>query len=150
MIDRLGVFSDAQAITANATTANSTNIVDLGALVDDRGTALLQFGPEAGRVNLVVSIGTAPSAGTGIQCELHDCATEGGTYKATGIGVNDAIPNATLVAGYIMLKVPLMAGLRRFLKVVFTTTGNHTGSAGTVNARLEFGSMSVNATPYRA
>ena len=150
MTDAKGVFSDAQSIVANATTADSTNVVDLGALVDDRGTALVQFGPHSGKINLVVSVGVAPSAGTGIQCELHDCATEGGTYKPTGIGINAAIPNATLVAGYTMLNVPLMPPLMRYLKVVYTTTGNHTGSTGTVNAMLVFGAMSENVIPYRA
>lgn len=150
MTDAKGVFSEGQSIVANATTVDSTNVVDLGALVDDRGTALVQFGPHSGRISLVVSVAVAPSIGTGIQCELHDCATEGGTYKATGIGVNAAIPNATLVAGYTMLAAPLMPGLMRYLKVVYTTTGNHTGSTGAVNARLEFGTMSENVIPYRA
>lgn len=150
MLDQNLIFSDAQNIVANATTADSTNVIDLGALVDHRGTALNTFGPENGRLWLHVSIGTAPDAGTGIQCELQDCATEGGTYKNTGIGLNDAIPNATLVAGYTMLKVPLPPGLMRYLKILYTTTGNHTGSAGKINARLEYGSQSEDVAPYRA
>lgn len=150
MNDAKQVFSAAQSIVANATTVDSTNVVDLGALTDDRGTAKSQFGPKGGKINLVVTVATAPDAGTGIQCELHDCATEGGTYKPTGIGVNAAIPIATLVAGYTMLNVPLMAPLMRYLKVVYTTTGNHTGSVGTINAGLVFGAMSENTVPYRA
>ena len=149
-LDKNNVFSDAQAITANATTVASTDLIDLGALVDDRSVALNQYGPENGKLWLHVSIGVAPTAGTGIQCELQDCATAGGTYKNTGIGVNDAIPNATLVAGYSMLKVPLMPGLRRFIRVLYTTTGDHTASVGTINARLEWGSKSDDVVPYRA
>lgn len=150
MLDQNMIFSDAQAITANATTADSTNVIDLGALVDDRGTALNEFGPKNGRIHLNITVNTAPSAGTGIKAELYDCATEGGTYKATGIGLNDAIPNATLIAGYRMLSVALPPGLMRYLKVVYTTTGNHTGSTGKLNAFLSFGSMSENLAPYRA
>lgn len=150
MLDNKLIFSDAQSITANATTADSTNVIDLGALTDDRGTALNEYGPENGRMHLNITVNTAPDAGTGIKAELYDCDTEGGTYKATGIGLNDAIPNATLVAGYRMLSVALPPGLQRFLKVVYTTTGNHTGSAGKLNAFLSYGSMSENLTPYRA
>lgn len=150
MLDDKNVFSAAQSIVANATTVDSTNIVDQGALVDERGVALNQYGPENGKMILHVSIGVKPDVGTGIQCELHDCATEGGTYKPTGIGVNAAIPIATLVAGYSLLKVALPSGLMRFLKIVYTTTGNHTGSVGTINARLEYGSQSDDVIPYRA
>ena len=134
MLDYKHIFSDAQAITANATTVDSTNVVDQGALVDERGNALNQYGPENGKMILHVSIGVKPTAGTGIQCELHDCATEGGTYKPTGIGVNAAIPIATLVVGYSLLKVALPPGLMRFLKIVYTTTGDHGASAGTTGS----------------
>ena len=150
MQDSQLIFSDGQNITANATTVDSTNVIDLGNMLDHKGTALNSFGPENGEDRLVISIGVAPSAGTGIQVEMHDCATVGGTYKATGVGLNDAVPNATLVAGYEMLNVPLPRGLREFLKLVFTTTGNHTGSLGTVNARIERGATTKNQTPYRA
>ena len=149
MLDVNNVFSDAQSIVANATTVYSDNLIDQGALVTDRGVALNQYGPENHKMMLHVSIAVAPTAGTGIQCELVDCATVNGSYKPTGIGLNDAIPNATLVAGYSMLKVPLPATLMRYLKILYTTTGNHTGSAGTVNARLEYGSQSDDVVPYR-
>lgn len=150
MLDKNNVFSDAQAITANATTVASTDLIDLGALLGDRGAALNQYGPENGKLCLHVSVSVAPTAGTGIQCELQDCATADGTYKNTGIGVDAAIPNATLVAGYSILKVPLMPALRRFIRILYTTTGDHTTSAGKVNSRLEYGSNSDDVVPYRA
>mgnify|MGYP001391946105 CR=1 FL=1 len=43
MLDSQLIFSDAQAITANATTADSTNVIDQGALLDHTGTALNAF-----------------------------------------------------------------------------------------------------------
>lgn len=143
-------FSDAQAITANATTVVSTNLIDQGALTDWKGTALNEFGQESGRMFLVVEVETAPTAGTGIQVELTDCATETGTYKPTGIGLNAAIPIATLIGGYRMLCVPLIPGLMRYLKLLYTTTGDHTASAGTVNAYLSRVPTTQNVAPYRA
>ena len=151
MQDSQLIFSDAQSIVANATTADSTNVVDLGVVYDHKGTALVSFGPENGNDRLIVSVEVAPTAGTALYCELHDCATVGGTYKPTGIGIDsaNAIPIATLVPGYEILNVPLPRGLMEFLKIVYTTTGNHTGSAGTVNARIATGAPTKNQTPVR-
>jgi hypothetical protein len=144
------IFSDGQVITANGTTVDSTNVIDTGAVTDHKGTALLSFGPENGKERLIITAKGTPTAGTGLQAELHDCATEGGTYKPTGIGLDAAIPIATLVPGYELLNVPLPRGLMRFLKIVYTTTGNHSGSVGSVNAAIVFGSTTKNQTPYRA
>lgn len=151
MQDYKHVFSDAQVIVANATTVVSTNVVDLGALVDHRGTAKNQFGPENAKLWLVVTCGIAPTAGTALYLELEDCATVGGTYKPTGIGIDsaNAIPIATLVPGYPLLKVPLPPALREFINIKYTTTGNWTGSVGTFNARLEYGTMADDVTPHR-
>jgi hypothetical protein len=143
-------MSDEQAITLNATTGYSTNLVDLGVLYDHKGTALLSDGPENGDSRLIVSVAVAPTAGTGLQVELVDCATESGTYKPTGIGVNAAIPIATLVAGYEILNVPLPRGIMRYVKILYTTTGDHSLSAGTVNAYIAPGVTTRNQTPYRA
>lgn len=150
MLDN-AVFSDAQVITANATSVVSTNVVDLGALVGDRGAALNQYGPDNGRLWLVVSVGIQPTAGTALYLELQDCATEGGTYKNVGIGIDvaNAMPLATLVPGYPMLKVPLPPSLMRFLRINYTTTGNWTGSVGTFNARLQDGVQSDDVLPFR-
>lgn len=152
MQDSQLIFSDGQNITANATSVDSTNTVDLGIMYDHKGTALLSHGPENGNDRLVVSVGVKPTAGTALYLELQDCATVGGSYTPTGIGIDsaNAIPIATLVVGYEILNVPLPRGLKEFLKLVYTTTGNHTGSAGTVNARIERGATTKNQTPYRA
>lgn len=152
MLDYKLIFDDGTtAIVANATSQNSPNLIDQGALVDDRGTALNSFGPENGKLRLVVRSAVLPTAGTALYLDLMDCATEGGTYKVTGIGVasGNAIPIATLVAGYTLLDVALPPGLMRYLKIRYTTTGNHTGSAGCMFAHLEYGTMSENVTPHR-
>lgn len=150
MRDSQLIFSDGQVITANATTVVSTNLIDTGAVTDHKGTALNAFGPENGETRLIVTAKVTPTAGTGLQVELQDCATVDGTYKSTGIGINDAIPIATLVPGYEILNVPLPRGLRRFLKLLYTTTGDHTASVGSVNAAIMTGSTTKNQTPYRA
>lgn len=152
MRDKELIFSDGQVITANATSVDSTDLVDTGVLYDHKNVALLSNGPENGDVRLVVSCEVTPTAGTGLYLELQDCATEGGAYKPTGIGIDaaNAIPNATMVPGYELLNVPLPRGLMRYLKVVYTTTGNHTGSLGAFNAQLVNGTTTRNQTPYRA
>jgi hypothetical protein len=151
MLDKQLIFSDAQIIVANATTVVSENVVDLGPLTDDRGTTKNQFGPVNADLWLVVTCGITPTAGTALYLELTDCATEGGTYKPVGIGVDaaNAIPIATLVPGYPILKVPLPPSLRRYLQILYTTTGNWTGSVGTINARLEYGTQSDDVAPFR-
>jgi hypothetical protein len=151
MQDSQLIFSDAQVITANATTVVSTNVVDLGPLLDDRGTTKNQFGPENAKLWLVVTAGITPTAGTAIYLELTDCATATGTFKPTGIGVDsaNAITIATLVPGYPILKVPLPPSLRRYLVILYTTTGNWTGSVGTFNARLEWGTQADDVAPWR-
>lgn len=152
MRDSQLVFSDGQIITANATTVASTNVVDLGVMYDHVGTALLSHGPENGNDRLVITVGVAPTAGTALYLDLEDCATEGGSYKPTGIGVDvaNAIPIATLVAGYEILNVPLPRGLREFLRILYTTTGDWSLSAGTFYAEIIPGSTTKNQTPYRA
>lgn len=152
MQDSQLVFSDAQIITANATTVASTNLIDTGVLYDHKGVALLSNGPENGSCRLVVTVGIKPTAGTALYLDLEDCATEGGSYTPTGIGVDvaNAIPIATLVVGYEVLNVPLPRGLKRYLRILYTTTGNWTGSVGTFYARIDNGATTSNQTPYRA
>ena len=152
MRDTQLMFSDAQVIVANATTVVSTNLVDTGILYDHKGVALLSNGPENGEERLIVVCEVTPTAGTALYLELTDCATESGSYTPTGIGIDaaNAIPIATLVPGYELLNVPLPRGLKRFLKILYTTTGNHTGSVGAFSAFIANGSPTKNQTPYRA
>ena len=152
MQDSQLIFSDEQIITANATTVASTNVIDLGIVYDHKGAALLSFGPENGRDRLIVTVGIKPTAGTALYLDLEDCDTVGGSYKPTGIGVDvaNAIPIATLVVGYEILNVPLPRGLREFIRILYTTTGDWSTSVGTINARIDSGSTTKNQAPYRA
>jgi hypothetical protein len=145
------ILSDAQVIVANATTVDSTNVCDLGIMYDHTGVAVLSHGPENGNDRLIVTCEVTPTAGTALYLELHDCATYDGTYKPTGIGIDsaNAIPIATLVPGYELLNVPLPRGLREFVKIVYTTTGNHTGSVGAFSAYIANGVTTRNQAPLR-
>ena len=151
MRDSQLLFSDGQIIVANATTVDSTNVIDLGIVYDHKNAALLSYGPENGNDRLIVTVGIKPTAGTALYLELQDCATVGGTYKPTGIGIDsaNAITIATMVPGYEILNVPLPCGLREFLKIVYTTTGNWTGSVGTFYAGIFNGSTTKDQTPWR-
>lgn len=132
MTDNDLVLSNAQAVTA---TADSTNTLDLGALVDDRGTALTNFGSKDGKISLQVGIGTTFAGGTSIAFKLQDSADDS-TFADTELET-DAIVTATLVAGYEAINVPLPQNLRRYIKMVYTVVGTMT--AGKINAHLVMG-----------
>ena len=144
-------FSDSQVIVANAASVASTNVIDLGIMYDHKGTAVLSHGPENGNDRLIVVCEIAPTAGTALYLELEDCATYDGTYKPTGIGIDaaNAIAIADLVVGYELLNVPLPRGLREFVRINYTTTGNWTGSVGAFSAYISRGATTKNQTPYR-
>jgi hypothetical protein len=151
MLDSQLIFSDGQIIVANATTVVSANVVDLGPLTDDRGTSKNQFGPISNNLWFAVTCGITPTAGTALYLELTDCATADGTFKPTGIGIDsaNAITIATMVPGYTLIKVPLPPSLRRYLQILYTTTGNWTGSVGTFYARIEMGTQHGDTAPWR-
>ena len=144
-------FSDSQVIVANAASVASTNVIDLGIMYDHKGAAVLSHGPENGNDRLIVQCEIAPTAGTALYLELEDCATYDGTYKPTGIGIDaaNAIAIADLVVGYELLNVPLPRGLREFVRINYTTTGNWTGSVGAFSAYISRGATTKNQTPYR-
>jgi hypothetical protein len=144
MLDDKYVFSALQVITANATTVNSTSTVDLGALIEEfslgAGTpvARTKMGPKSGRINLVIRMAVLPTAGTSIAFVLQDSADDS-TFADTEISVA-TIAIADLVPGYEVLNIPLPFGINRYLLIEYETTGDHTGSVGSINAQLEFGS----------
>jgi len=45
--------------------------------------------------------------------------------------------------------VPLPRGLREFVRINYTTTGNWTGSVGAFSAYISRGATTKNQTPYR-
>ena len=135
MTDEKLVFSDSQEVL---TSADSTNTLDQGALTDDRGVALSEFGPEGGQVRLVVTIPLAYAGGTSVAFKLQHSANDS-TYVDTYL-VQAAVAVATLVLGYEVMNIPIPPGLRRYLKMVYTVAG--TPTAGKIDARLRCGMTS--------
>jgi hypothetical protein len=123
--DRLEMFSNAQAVTG---TADSTNVLDLGAHGDDLQRNLMLFVQ-------VREPATAEGAAT-VKVGVYTGTAEGS--QATLLHETAAIAKATLVAGYFMLKIPLPANVGRYLKLTYTVaTGPLT--AGTFDAGLIWG-----------
>jgi hypothetical protein len=131
MLDANLIFSSEQVIN---TTEDSTDSVDLGAGTDYLGNAVIPEGSYSGRLRLVIRVGaTAFSGGTSVAFKLQDSANDS-SFADTEILIA-AIAVGTLTAGYLVTSIPIPAGLRRYLKIVYTVVGSP--SAGTCNAYLE-------------
>lgn len=135
MIDKQHIYSEDQAITADAA---STNIVDLGALVDDRDTALSEFGPEGGKLRLVVIATEAFNNLTDVKFSLQECATEGGTYTEV---ISKTVALAALTLNAEILNIQLLPGLKRYTRMYYDVTGT-APTTGKVTAVLAWGHTS--------
>ena len=134
IMDALARFSNEQALTA---TADSTDILDMGAGEDAWGTARVAPEIAEGRqlfLNVVVTTELDSAAeGASLTVSLQSCATEGGSYVAAF--TTAAIAEAALVAGYRIASVALPFGMSRFMKLVYTVSGENFTS-GAVSAWL--------------
>jgi hypothetical protein len=107
IIDSLSQFSDAQVVTALGDTA-STNVIDT--LVDSdegigEGVHVLFAVPQA-----------VTSAGAATVQFVIQTSTDNATFA--DIGMTEAIPKASLVAGYSK-PVRLPVGCRRYIRVAY-------------------------------
>ena len=128
------VLSDEQAVTA---TADSTNIIDLGAGTDHKGNALIPGAGKTGKMflNITVDVTTTSAGATTADFELQDSA-DNSSWAATPIKIS-AVAKATLVAGYRVMRMPLPPNLRRYVKVIYTVAvANFT--AGKFSASLDW------------
>ena len=131
IIDKQQLFSDEQAITA---TANSTNVIDLGAADMDAGTPLhilaqvTEAFTAAGAATLTVTLET----------DDNDSFSSATTLLSTA-----AIGKATLVAGYQLPISFLPENVERYVRLVYTVaTGPMT--AGKITAGVT-GPLQTNA-----
>lgn len=110
LMDAELLFSDEQAVT---TTAASTNIVDLLAANRDIG--------KGEDLELIVSVDEAVTA-SGAATVVFALQTDdnSGFSSATDLFATAAIGKATLVAGYVAVKIKLPRGIERFLRVNYT------------------------------
>lgn len=139
--DALLIFSDAQALTA---TADSENIIDLGAGEDAWGTAVTAPEFAQGKpmwLNVVVqtALDSAGEAATLTTTLRTGAKTEAITTSAL---TGRTIAEASLVAGYCILSVPLPMGLSRYLKLIYTV-GTENFTSGAIDAWIGF-------EPYKA
>lgn len=106
MLDASLVMSDAQSVT---TSAASTDYIDLGAA----GSVLKDAW-------LIIRVDTLQNTGTMTLSLETDSDTGFATAKVT-LWASAAIDYTTLVAGYV-IRVPLPAGLKRYLRVYYTAS----------------------------
>jgi hypothetical protein len=116
----------AAGLAAPATDSASTNEIDLA-------SATHQIDQSVKKMHLNISIATDFAGGTSCVSALQDSA-DGITYADAFIKSAD-LAQATLVAGYLVLRVPLPAKLRRWIQVWADETGAFSG--GTWNAWVD-------------
>ena len=129
--DKKLMFSDSQAITA---TADSTNILDLGAHGDDIQRELTLF---------VQFRGTVDSAGQStliIQLNTDDALNAGGDDLAADntLWTSASIAKTALTDGAMLVKMPLPPGIQRYLRLTYTV-GTANLTAGAIDAGLVWG-----------
>ena len=122
IIDKELVFSEAQAVTA---TASSTNIVDLG--VGDTGVSKA--------LTLVVDIPTVfTGTGTIVITFNTGSAMSAGAITSPTVMATFSPTNAQIKAGGRMYTVPLPIGMKRYCDLTYTVDG--TVAAGKITAFL--------------
>jgi len=129
--DRLSMFSEEQAVTVDA---DSTNILDLHAHGDDLQRNLTLF------VQSRESVASdTPGATVTFELYTDDALNAGGDDLAADnlIWSSAAIPMASLVDGYFAVKVPLPAGVQRYLLLKYNVSA--TLKAGKFDAGLAWG-----------
>lgn len=134
-VDKQEEFSDSQLLTI---TAISTNVIDLTQGVTSPATLTLIDIGTGEDVYLVIQVDVALTSAGATTCTftLESDSTADLATSPTVHYTSAAIPKATLVAGYEVLKLKLPAGsYERYLGVRYTVaTGPFTG--GSVSAFL--------------
>jgi hypothetical protein len=139
LIDKNLVLSAAQSVALNATSANSTNVVDLGAPGTDANgnTPPGDLGLSVGvmEATLDARLVAALAGGTSLQVKVINDSDPG--LATTPVVVAETLVlTAAGVAGYRIPIGALGPGVtQRYLGLIFTTVGDMTG--GTINANLQ-------------
>ena len=129
--DKKLMFSDSQAITA---TADSTNILDLGAHGDDIQRELTLFVQFRGNVD------SAGQSTLIIQLNTDDALNAGGDDLAADntLWTSASIAKTALTDGAMLVKMPLPPGIQRYLRLKYTV-GTANLTAGAIDAGLVWG-----------
>lgn len=129
--DKKLMFSDSQELRS---TADSTNILDLGAHGDDIQRELTLF---------VQFRGNVESAGQStliIQLNTDDTLNAGGDDLAADntLWTSASIAKTALTDGAMLVKMPLPPGIQRYLRLKYTV-GTANLTAGAIDAGLVWG-----------
>lgn len=129
--DKKLMFSDSQPLRS---TADSTNILDLGAHGDDIQRELTLF---------VQFRGNVESAGQStliIQLNTDDALNAGGDDLAADntLWTSASIAKTALTDGAMLVKMPLPPGIQRYLRLKYTV-GTANLTAGAIDAGLVWG-----------
>jgi len=126
ILDKNLEFSDAQAETTQAA-HDSTTVLDLGVAAPNIGAGT--------PVWLVIRVNEAVTSdgSATVTFDVQDSANNS-AFASIGL-LTGAIAKATLVAGYVVMKVPLPASIRRYVKIVYTI-GTAALTAGKFDAFL--------------
>ena len=125
ILDKQNLFSEDQAITV---TANSTNIIDLGA-----DSSRVQDLNEKGVTQAYFQVTTAFAGGTSIVVTLTE-SDSSTMLSETTVVASATVALATLVAGYQFQFSTLPLISKRYLRSTYTVVG--TMSAGNIMAGL--------------
>lgn len=133
-IDQKIILSEDQAFTTVGTT-DGTDVLNMGSGYDAFGAAAAADPSALGRMwlNIFVTEAVTSDGAATVAFKLQDSA-DGSSWADTALSVA-AIGKASLTAGTKVLQVPLPAGLRQYLKVVYTV-GTAALTAGKFSAFL--------------
>lgn len=116
ILDEQALFSDKQAVTADAA---SSNLIKVGGNIA-KGTP----------VEVLCQVMEEFTGLTSLEVKIQTCDTENGVYA--DIASSGAIAVANLVAGYRFSLKFLPNGVKKFIRLYYDVTG--TGTAGTITA----------------
>ena len=129
--DKKLMFSDSQDLTS---TADSTNILDLGAHGDDiqrELTLFVQFRgnvESAGQSTLIIQLNTDDA----LNADGDDLAADNTLWTSASIA------KTALTDGAMLVKMPLPPGIQRYLRLTYTV-GTANLTAGAIDAGLIWG-----------
>lgn len=137
--DKNLIFSALQSVALNGTSANSTNIIDLGTAGTDvnGNTAPSDLGLSVGVAGAVLDIRITTALVGGASLQIKCINDSDPALATTPIVVAETL--VLTAAGVVGYRVPI-GGIapgctQRYLGLIFTTVGNMT--AGNVNATLQ-------------
>jgi hypothetical protein len=119
IIDTRLMYSDDQVETT-AAAHDSTNTLDLGAGYDAFGNALVADWARAGTDLFLTVLVTEAVTSGGAATVLFDLQDSADNSSFSSVKATSAIAKATLVAGYVAIKIALPKGLRRYSKIIYT------------------------------